>query len=235
MTSNRANLDNPNSNSTLISITLFLFLLSAFGLYFRPLIISTLSYTNAPTITPEPTVVVEATPTEIVVTPTEIASASPTSAKLSPTITPTLVPSTKPTLTPLPTKILPTSTPNITAVPTPTFKTFSGDLDKFSVIYSSYRSLTQDKEGDGNRYTLYAPAGNIAIHIGKNWSWVYSKREFNNNLLVANSPTFVYDIPTQTIVDFQSGGLNYTIQCVHNGKADLKAECQQVLRDFKLL
>jgi hypothetical protein len=150
-------------------------------------------------------------------------SPSPTiSSQLSPSIEPIL--SIEPTVSPLPQ----------VQTPTPTIKEFTSDADGFNVSYMSDRTLYQDKERSGNRYTFYSPQGNIAVHAGPSWSWIYPDRQFSQSFLVSGYPTFIYDIDTQTIVDFQVGSKLYTIQCVHNGTPGLKAECQQFLQDLKL-
>ena len=206
-------MDNNNHKYLFLFLTIIFLTLSLVGLYM---------YLQLPR---ETTIVetIEAEPTVFVPTPTVVdISVSPT-LKLSPTkkLSPTPLVTDHQSL--------------ITVVPTPTFKTLTMDDEKFSVVYPSYRILYQDKEGSGNRYTLYSATGNIAIHIGTDWSWTYPERDFTTGLTISGQPTFVYDIPAQTIVDFQKGGLNYTIQCVHGGKAPLKAECTQLLKDFKLL
>ena len=128
-----------------------------------------------------------------------------------------------------------TATGSAQAAPSPASQSFSSPDDHFSISYDSSRKLYQDTEFSGNRYTLYSSAGNIAIHVGKIWSWTSPLRKFTNALLVANQPTYVYDIPTQTITDFQYNGKDYTFQCVHNGLANIKSECTKILQSFKLL
>jgi len=90
-----------------------------------------------------------------------------------------------------------------------------------------------DKESSGNRYTFYQPLGNIAVHVGTDWSWVYPNRQFSQSLLVSGYATFIYDIELQTIVDFQVGEQKFTIQCVHNADQVLKDDCQRFIADFK--
>lgn len=122
-----------------------------------------------------------------------------------------------------------------TPTPTPTILTFTTQSDNFSVVYSSSRKVYPDKESSGNRYTFYRADGNIALHLGSHWSWVYPDRQFNTDLTVAGKPTFRYDTNSQTIVDFQSNGLNYTVQCIHHGKSALQTECDQFLKNLRLL
>ncbi len=145
--------------------------------------------------------------------------------------------SPSPTLTISPTtttQASPTATNSAQATPSPSSQSFTSTDDNFSISYDSSRKLYQDTEFSGRRYTLYSSAGNIAIHVGKIWSWTSPLRKFTNDLMVANQPTYVYDIPTQTITDFQFNGKDFTFQCVHNGLANIKSECTQILKSFKL-
>ena len=128
-------------------------------------------------------------------------------------------------------KIQPSIIPTIVVNSQP----FTSNVDKFSISYSLNRKLYQDKEVSGNRYTLYSPTGNIAIHVGKTWSWSNPQRVFSSAVTVDGQPTFVFDIANQIITDFQYSGLNFTVQCVHNGDANIKSECQQLLKEFKFL
>lgn len=206
-------MDNNNHKYFFLFLTVIFLSLSVVGLYM---------YLQLP----RETAVVktfEAEPTVFIPTPTIVdVSVSPTS-KLSPTRKPSPVPQVTDYQS------------QITIVPTPTFKTLTMDEEKFSVVYPSYRILYHDIEGSGNRYTLYSASGNIAIHVGSDWSWTYPERQFTTGLTISGQPTFVYDISSQTIVDFQKGGLNYTVQCVHNNSQSLKDECSQLLKDFKLI
>lgn len=133
---------------------------------------------------------------------------------------------------------VPTLSPQVTfppsATPTPEFQSFTSDIDNFSIAFSRSRQLYQDKESTGNRYTLYSPLGNIAIHVGQKWSWIYPHRVFTSDFLVAGQSTFIYDLSSQTITDFQFNGKSYTIQCVHRGSSDIKAECLRLLKSFQL-
>lgn len=236
MTSNRANLNDSGRNYTYLFLTIVLVVLSVVGIFFffrirntnptlTPPLVST------PTFIPSPTSeVFNVTPTIYDYSPTPIASIS---AKPSPSVKPSSSP--KPTSTPRPTstpKLTPTAASSPT--PTPAFQTFTSDADKFTAIYQSNRKLYSDKESTGNRYTFYSTLGNFAVHVGSKWSWSYPTRDFSQTLLVSGYPTFVYEINTQTIVDFQVGDKLYTIQCVHNGQIDLKSECTKFLSDFKI-
>lgn len=131
-----------------------------------------------------------------------------------------------------------TSIPTPEETPTPTSTSlidFNSADDNFSVSYNPVRKLYQDTEPSGNRYTLYLSSGNFAIHAGTDWSWSYPNRTYTTDFLINNQPTFRYDINTQTIVDVQYNGKNYTIQCVHNGSSALKSECEQFLKNFKFI
>ena len=239
MTPNRANLDDLGHNRTYLYLTVILVILSLVGLILfsqlKKTPDTTASIASVPTPTSVPTLAVTDTPT--------IATSSPS---ISPTISSTATsPSVTTTPSPKPAKItstpVPTSTPTIKPTPTPEFQTFTSDVDGFTLSYHSNRKIYQDKESSGNRYTLYLAAGNIAVHVGSQWSWVYPDRQFSSTLQVAGKNTFVYEVttdtvaaPAQTIIDFQVGTKNYTVQCVHHNQASLKAECQEFLTSFKL-
>ena len=228
--------------------SIILLILSAFGIFY--IINHNKSVSSStdivaivtPTITPIPTIV--AIPT---VSVTPIATSS-TKTKITPTVTPTATkkltptatPSASPTVTPkVTTTPTLTPTPTVTTIttPTPTELTFSSSTDGFSVVYSSSRKLYQDKESSGNRYTFYLTGGNFAVHVGLNgqWAWTTPNRDFSGNLVISGQNTYRYDTSAQTIVDIKYNGKNYTLQCVHNGKATLKAECETFLQSFKLL
>jgi hypothetical protein len=207
---------------------------SPFSLFFASSTVSTIPVeTISPTSTPIPTV--------SQITPTATVSATPTatiSGKIS--ITPTATSSAKKTPTPTPTKTpTPTPTPKITLIPTPISNLidYKNTDDGFSVQYSSKRKFFQDTESSGNRYTFYSSSGNFAIHVASsgNWAWTNPDRKFTSDLIVAGKNTFRYDISTQTIVDLQSDTKNYTLQCVHNGNASLKSECESFIQSFQLL
>jgi hypothetical protein len=170
--------------------------------------------------TPEETIVPTIEPTSTIKPKQSTSSATPT---LKPTVKPTSIPTPTPTLAITPT---PASTSLID---------FNSTDDNFSISYNPVRKLYQDSESSGNRYTFALSSGNFAIHAGKDWSWSYPNRTYTSDFLINNQPTFRYDINTQTIVDVQYNGKNYTIQCVHNGSSTLKAECEQFLKSFKFL
>lgn len=119
------------------------------------------------------------------------------------------------------------------AEPTPLVLQYTGDT--FKVTYPSYRKMTVESESSGQRYVFYSADGNITLHVGSRWSWSHPGRTFNSDFTVASLPTFRYDITSQTIVDFEDGDLKYTIQCVHHDITDLKAECDQFVKNFQLL
>jgi len=233
-----------SKNLKYIIPSIILLILSAFGIFYLinySKLISSIpngfppETSITPTIAPTPTII--ALPT---VSITPVATATPTK-KLTPTVTPkiTATPSASPTITP---KITITPTPSTisitpTPTPTPTELTFSSSTDGFSIVYSSFRKLYQDKESSGNRYTFYSNSGNFAVHVGLNgqWAWTTANRNFSGNLVISGQNTYRYDTDSQTIVDIQYNSKNYTLQCVHNGKSTLKAECETFLKSFKLL
>jgi len=215
--------------------SIVLLILSGLGVFFIFKINNSQETTNSiPTPTSIPTQIPTITITpiatsaaEITVTPTATAAAKITTA-------PTATPSTK-----IKTKITPTFTPTLTPIPTITsgILNFKSTADGFSINYSSSRKLYQDTESTGNRYTFYSSAGNFAVHVAKSgiWSWTNPDRNFNSDLIVSGKNTFRYDISTQTIIDLQSSTKNYTIQCIHNGKENLKIECEEFIKSFTLL
>lgn len=145
--------------------------------------------------------------------------------------------------TPTPNLSLPSPSPqapedeisSLTLTPTPTSRQFSTTTGHFSLTYPSSRTVYQDPEGSGHRYTFYSPRGNFAVHVGPEWSWIHPSRKFTTTKTVASHPTFVYDIPTQTIIDLESNDLRYTLQCLHGGQVDFQAECQGMVDSFQLL
>ncbi|MBU1117639.1 hypothetical protein KKD37_01615 [Patescibacteria group bacterium] len=121
---------------------------------------------------------------------------------------------------------------------TPTAKLieeFRSESDAFAVSYKGSRKLYQDTESSGRRYTFYDYAGNIVVHVGKSWSWLYPERTYTDKLLVDGENSFVYEISNQKIVDVEINGLKYTIQCIHNSKEDLKTECEEFIENFKFI
>lgn len=219
MDSARTNLDDLGRNSSylILSITFIVLSLAGIFLFFqmrqpKPEVVST------PTPTPEfPTDIPTDIPVDIPTDTPLINQPTPTlTAKASPTVTPTLPPSASPT-------------------PTPLVLNFQSDTDKFSVVYQSSRQLYQDTESSGNRYTFYRSDSTITVHAGSSWSWSHPGRTFTSDLLVANQPTFRYDVTAQTIVDLQKDNLLYTIQCYHHAKESVKSECDSFLSSFKLL
>lgn len=224
-------------NSTYLILGLFLLILSVIGGYF----LFQVYQTNQQNIyTSETTPKIELLPTDSPDEETDTITPASTSASI---ITPIASISGKVTPTTTKNTITPTKIPVLTPTTTPTstsssgIETFTSDQDGFSVDYSTSRKLYQDTESSGNRYTFYLSSGNFAVHVGLNgqWSWTHPDRQFDDNSLIAGQPSFRYDIAAQTIVDIQSNSKNYTIQCVHNGNATLKTECETFISSFKLL
>lgn len=114
-------------------------------------------------------------------------------------------------------------------------KIFESETDKFRVVYENKRKLYQDTEESGNRYTFFHQTGNIAVHVGKKWSWINPGRTYSNTLLVDGVQSSVYEISNQKIVDFEKNDLKYTIQCIHNTKKELKEECEEFIKNFKFI
>jgi len=225
-------------NSAYLVLTIIFVILSVIGGYFLYQVVNqrqSSSVNTIPITTPIPTNIPTITLTPIATT-SPIASSS-VKSKLTPTPTKKIA---SPTAT-----IKPTSTPKPTATPknsdpvesTPTLTSYESIGDGFSINYLSSRKLYQDTESSGNRYTFYLPSGNFAVHVGLNdqWAWTTSNRDFNGDYLVAGQNTYRYDISTQTIVDLQYNGKNYTLQCVHNGNAAIKTECEEFISSFQFL
>jgi hypothetical protein len=143
---------------------------------------------------------------------------------------PTKIITQVPTKIPIPT-LVPTSTPDPIKIFTDINKTFALEYDSSRIIYEDNTATTS------KRYTFYLATSSFALHISPTgtWSWSHPNRQFTNTFTVDGQPTFKYDIDTQTIVDLQSTGKNYTLQCIHNGKEALKTECDQFIKSFKLL
>ena len=221
-------------NSTYIVLGLVLLILSGIGGYF---LFRVYQENQSVTYTSDTTPKIELLPTDSPeeetedVTPTSIVTTTPI-ASVSSKVTPTIA-----KVTIAPTKV-PTKTPIATSSSTTSsLQTFTSDKDGFSIEYSSKRKIYQDTESTGNRYTFYLTSGNFAVHVGLNgqWAWTHPDRQFDDNSLIAGKPSFRYDIAAQTIVDIQFNNKNYTIQCVHNGDATLKTECEAFISSFKLL
>lgn len=224
-----------SKNIKYIVLSIVLLILSVFGVIFifkinpSPLsVFSSTPKTEVPTGRGFKTEPQEVEMPEINITETEASI----TGKLSPTSKPTIIPTKKPTPTSIPTKV-PTLKP---ASSIPTISTFTNSENNFSINYLSNRKLYSDKEKFGDRYTFYNTLGNFAVHVTPSgtWSWINSGRNFNSNFIVAGQNTYRYDISSQTIVDIQTGSKNYTIQCVHNGRKDLKLECEEFIKSFTL-
>jgi len=226
-------------------------ILSVIGGYFLYQI-ATNSKTSSQATIPEVTPIPTDTPT---ITLAPIASASPTaspSSKVTPTPKVTISPVCTPPPCPTGGKLncpsgkecpggcgvvcaKPTLVP--TVILTPTLTTYTNTDDGFSIDYLSNRKVYQDTEDSGQRYTFYLYGANFAIHVssGDQWAWVTPNRDFSGNFLVSGLNTYRYDISSQTIVDLSYSGKNYTLQCVHNGKESLKAECEEFIQSFQFL
>ena len=239
----------PTKNSTYIVLGIILLILTGIGGYF---LFQVYQANNTQTsYTSQTTPKIELLPTDSPDEDMETIIPSDTTTSAT-TVTPIASVSGKVTPTTAKTTIsTPTKTPTVTPTTSTTgLTTYSSAQDNFSVAYSSTRKIYQDKEtnlydSDGNlsttssgtRYTFSLTSGNFAVHVtsGDLWAWKNTNRQFDSNSLVAGKPSFRYDIAAQTIVDFQSGDKNYTIQCVHNGVASLKTECEAFISSFKLL
>ncbi len=243
-------------NSVYLVLTIIFVILSAIGGYFlyqinhqqktsaaKPEVSPT--PTQIPIETPIITLAPTATATPIASSSTKIKSTPTPKITISPVCTPPPCPTggklncpsgkqcpggcgvvcAKPTLTPTPVES------------TPTLTTYTSTEDGFSIDYLSSRKVYSDTESSGRRYTFYLYSGNFAVHVGLNdqWAWVTPNRNFSGDFLVSGQNTYRYDISTQTIVDIQYNGKNYTIQCVHNGKESLKTECEEFISSFQLL
>jgi hypothetical protein len=215
MDSYRADLDHIENGTSYFILTSIFLILSAIGLY---LIFVYLPNQPSP---PGP----QLSPDTITETPTDVPTSIPTDYSL-----PTDVP-----LTPGPNEPTLPAKAEAAVGPLPAFINYQSPTDNFSVTYASSRKLYEDSEFSGRRYTFYSDKGNFAIHVGSLWSWTHPDRTFSNALLVDGHNTFRYNINTQTLIDLQDKSKNYTIQCVHNGLAALKTECDQFLKSFKFL
>ena len=105
----------------------------------------------------------------------------------------------------------------------------------FESVYSPGRKLYIEKEYSGTRYVLWRSDSKITVHVGNSWSWVHPHRDLTETDVVPNQITFTYEIGSQKIVDFVDNNKKYTIQCVHNGYSEVKAECEKFLSNFKLV
>jgi len=105
----------------------------------------------------------------------------------------------------------------------------------FESVYSPDRKLYIEKEFSGTRYVLWKSDSKITVHVGNSWSWVHPRRDLTETDVVPNQKTFTYEIGSQKIVDFVDNNKKYTIQCVHNGYSEVKAECEKFVSGFKLI
>jgi len=224
-------------NSTYLILSIVLLILSVFGGYFlfQNFKNTTKTSYNSNTVPKIELIPTDSPETEqITAIPTIESSSSAKITSLPATSSTTKISPTK-ILTPSPTKII-TPTKSTTLSST-NLKDYSNSTDGFSISYSSLRVFTQDTEATGNRYTFSSSVGNFAVHVSStgSWAWTHPDRQFTTNFTVSDQSTFRYDISTQTIVDLQSSDKNYTLQCIHNGKESVKAECEAFLASFKLV
>lgn len=262
MDTSRANLDQLQSNTKYIFLTIILVILSIIGvfLFFK------IKTTNAEPKKNTPVSEIEISPSpsaeevddipfdgEFIDRNTEPVGHSPYVPTEAPagTIEPTVPPfepqptapplEPEPTVAPIietPTSVpaVPTEAPSEVAEPIPDILTYDGADDGFTLSYTSSRKVQKVAEPTGHRVVFYRSDGNnIAIHVGNDWSWIHPGRELQNSYNVSGQPAFRYDITTQTLVDVKYSDMFYTIQCVHSGVESLKTECDQLITSFKFL
>jgi hypothetical protein len=240
MDTNRANLDQLQSNTKYIFFTIILVILSILGVFLFYKIKTTDNSPPRetppdvlPTIvqpTPDPGVnYTTPSPEEISQIPPHPTSAPPTEfpANVS---EPTAIPTTPAVNTPA--VIEPTSTP---IGPTPAVQTYDGTEDSFTISYSSDRKIIKIKENTGYRITFYRTGSSNAVHVGSDWSWINPGRELKDSYKISGQPAFRYDIAAQTLVDVKYKDKFYTIQCIHNSDDNLKSECEQLITSFNFL
>lgn len=227
MPADRADLNNLGKKPSYPLLTVTLSILSLVGIFFLFRLVKSRQTSSDLPVEPQTgqTEITDIPPPEP--TPTLSLLPSPT------TVADVFAPPPSPTATisaqPLP------STTSALPTPTPPTKVYTDPSNLFSITHSSSRQVSQAAETGGQRFTFYRPDSKYAIHVGTSWSWSHPGREFTNTFLVSDQPTFRYDITAQTIVDFEARGKKITIQCIHNGLADLKSECLTFLQSFKLL
>jgi len=206
MDTSRANLDQLQSNTKYIFLTVILIILSLVGvfLFFKIQAINKESLeiepTAVPTTEPIPTTVIDEPPA-VVEAPPEILTEAPPEAP----------------------------------TPTPAFQTYDGAEDGFTLSYMSDRKVYKIVESTGHRVAFYRIGGNIAVHVGNDWSWSHPGREFSGVYTLSGQPAFRYDITAQTLIDVKYNDRFYTIQCLHNADEALKLECEQLITSFKFL
>ena len=105
----------------------------------------------------------------------------------------------------------------------------------FESVYSPSRKLYIEKEYSGLRYVLWKSDSKITVHVGNSWSWIHPRRDLTETGVVSGQKTFTYEIGSQKIVDFIDSNKKFTIQCVHNGVAEFKTECDKFISSFKLI
>jgi hypothetical protein len=128
-----------------------------------------------------------------------------------------------------------TITPTTVAPTVKLVESYESLDDGFTVKYDSKRKLVIENEESGKRYVFSNYSGNFTVHVGNRWSWISSERIFSDNLLIDGEKSYVYEISSQKIIDMERGDKKYTIQCIHNGKEELKTECQKFLENFEFI
>lgn len=158
----------------------------------------------------------------------EIAVVEPTFAFPSPTpkmMENIIIPTNKPTATP----ISPSPTPP------PDSQVYENEDYKFRLTYGNNRRVYEEKEGQGLRVTFYSSLGNIAVHMGKDWSWKHPERKFSEEFLVDDEETFIFENEEQKIIDFEKGEYKYSLQCVHHNQNKIKEECEAVVNSWQFM
>ncbi|HBP51539.1 MAG: hypothetical protein US68_C0010G0051 [Candidatus Shapirobacteria bacterium GW2011_GWE1_38_10] len=133
-------------------------------------------------------------------------------------------------------ELVTTATTVATIVPTiKLIESYENPDDGFAVKYENKRKLLIENEESGKRFVFSNSLGNITVHVGKKWSWLTSERIYTDNLLIDGEKSYVYEISNQKIVDVEKNDNKYTIQCVHNGRTELKIECEKFLENFQFI
>ncbi|MFA5828756.1 MAG: hypothetical protein WC841_05380 [Candidatus Shapirobacteria bacterium] len=222
MDTSRANLDQLQSNKRYLSLSAVFVILSLIGIFLFFKIKSTQDNIVTP---PEPPLVFEENPQSATPSPEFVPSVSETPSEFPATSSPLPSPEDSPA-------------PTLTPGPTPAFQTYDGTEDGFTLSYMSDRKVYKIAEPTGHRIAFYRIGGNIAVHVGSDWSWENPGRPVLDNTrsyLLSGQPAFRYDISAQTLVDVKYKDKFYTIQCIHNSDAALKSECEKLITSFKFL
>lgn len=109
----------------------------------------------------------------------------------------------------------------------------------FSVKYLAKRQVTEDKNSKaGNRVVFWLSSGlNLVVHAGKTWSYDNPERveeAYTSTIAGVRAYEFKGD-ENQKIVDFEKGGVKYTVQCVHQKNEGVLKECGDFLNSFRFL